>query len=77
MRRMNRLSVAELKQIVLNPEVVEMHDVTGLFILFYLFLSFKTNSFEFSLFIFYLNIDQFKIVRTRLLSRFTILFISI
>jgi len=29
MRRMNRLSVAELKQIVLNPEVVEMHDVTA------------------------------------------------
>jgi len=29
LRRMNRLSVAELKQIVNNPEVVEMHDVTG------------------------------------------------
>lgn len=29
LRRMNRLSVAELKQLVARPDVVEMHDVTG------------------------------------------------
>ncbi|CAK8688500.1 unnamed protein product [Clavelina lepadiformis] len=29
LRRMNRLSVAELKQLVIRPDVVEMHDVTA------------------------------------------------
>lgn len=29
LRRMNRLSVAELKQLVVRPDVVEMHDVTA------------------------------------------------
>lgn len=30
LKRLNRLSVAELKQLVARPDVVEMHDVTGL-----------------------------------------------
>ena len=29
MKKLNRLSVAELKQLVLRPDVVEMHDVTA------------------------------------------------
>ena len=29
LRRMNRLSVAQLKQLVERPDVVEMHDVTA------------------------------------------------
>ena len=29
MKKLNRLSVAELKQLVIRPDVVEMHDVTA------------------------------------------------
>ena len=30
LRKLNRLTVAELKQLVTRPDVVEMHDVTGM-----------------------------------------------
>lgn len=35
LKRLNRLSVAELKQLVARPDVVEMHDVTGLLKVFF------------------------------------------